>query len=71
MTLTPDVSFNDFMDKLCIKFEVARLDVKFKDEDGGKVSLKDESDYEMAIETIKETSKGKAEGRLEIWCADD
>lgn len=74
MTITPDVTFNEFLDKLCLKFEVTNLDVKFRDEDGGKVSLKDESDYEMAIETAKETAKGRpdgrSDGRLEIWCVD-
>jgi len=70
MALAPTTSFFDFMDKLCIKFGATALDVKFKDEDGGKVSLKDDGDYEMAIETAKESAQGKAEGRLEIWCVD-
>jgi hypothetical protein len=44
--------------------------LKFKDEDGGMVSLKDESDYELAIETARESAKGRSEGKLEVWCAD-
>ena len=44
--------------------------MKFKDEDGGKVTLRDESDYELAIETARESAKGKPEGKLEVW-ADD
>jgi len=72
MTLTPDTPFPDFMDKVMAKFykEANGLYLKFKDEDGGKVSLRDESDYELAIETARESAKGKAEGKLEIWCID-
>ncbi|GLB37380.1 putative NADPH oxidase regulator [Lyophyllum shimeji] len=72
MTLTPDVPFEEFMEKLAAKFDktLSMLGVKFKDEDGGKVTLRDESDYEMAIETARESSKGKPEGKLEIWCTD-
>ena len=72
LALTPDVHFVDFMGMLSSKFGIParRLDVKFKDEDGGRVSLKDEMDYEMALETAKESANGKAEGRLEIWCAE-
>jgi len=72
MTLTPDVPFGEFMDKVTAKFgkDVNGLSMKFKDEDGGKVSLRDESDYELAIETARENAKGKPEGKLEIWCQD-
>jgi len=70
MALPPGTSFLEFMNKLCIKFGATALDVKFKDEDGGKVSLKDDGDYEMAIETAKDSADGKAEGRLEVWSID-
>ena len=72
MTLTPDTPFSDFMDKVMAKFykEANGLSVKFKDEDGGKISLRDESDYELAIETARDSAKGRAEGKLEIWCSD-
>jgi len=72
MTLTPDTPFEEFMEKITIKFDksINGLGVKFKDEDGGKVTLRDESDYELAIETARESSKGKPEGKLEIWCTD-
>ncbi|KAH6914261.1 NADPH oxidase regulator NoxR [Coprinopsis sp. MPI-PUGE-AT-0042] len=69
MTLSPDLTFNEFIDKITAKFEMSWKDLrlKFKEEDGGKVSLRDESDYELAIETARENAKGKAEGKLEIW----
>lgn len=72
MTLSPDLSFSEFMDKVTGKFGKTSnaLGLKFKDEDGGKVTLRDESDYELAIETARESSKGKSEGKLEIWCTD-
>ncbi|OBZ69923.1 hypothetical protein A0H81_10584 [Grifola frondosa] len=43
-----------------------RLAMQFKDEDGGKVTLRDAMDYELAIETARESAKGRPEGRLEI-----
>ena len=72
LALTPDVSFSEFMGMLSSKFaiRVGGLDVKFKDEDGGQVSTKDDMDYEMALETAKESANGKTEGKLEIWCAE-
>lgn len=72
MALTPDVTFEEFMDKVTSKFGkgFGGLSLKFKDEDGGKVTLQDESDYDLAIETARESSKGKPEGKLEIWCSD-
>lgn len=72
MALTPETSFEEFMDKVTSKFgkPINGLGLKFKDEDGGKVTLRDESDYELAIETARESSKGKPEGKLEIWCTD-
>jgi tetratricopeptide (TPR) repeat protein len=73
MALTPETPFDEFMDKVTAKFgkNINGLTLKFKDEDGGKVSLRDESDYELAIETARESSKGKPEGKLEIWCSDN
>ncbi|KAF8973170.1 NADPH oxidase regulator NoxR [Flammula alnicola] len=69
MTLVPEIPFPEFMDKVTAKFQ-KELSLRFKDEDGGKVTLRDESDYELAIETARENSKGKSEGKLEIWCQD-
>ncbi|KAJ3827463.1 NADPH oxidase regulator NoxR [Lentinula raphanica] len=73
MALTPETTFEDFMDKVTSKFGkgFGGLGLKFKDEDGGKVTLQDESDYDLAIETARESSKGKPEGKLEIWCTDN
>lgn len=73
MALTPETSFEEFLEKVTAKFGkgINGLNLKFKDEDGGKVTLRDESDYELAIETARESSKGKPEGKLELWCTDN
>lgn len=72
MTLTPETPFDDFLEKVTAKFDrsLSGLGLKFTDEDGGKVTLQDESDFELAIETAREHAKGKPEGKLEIWCVD-
>ncbi|KAI0799961.1 hypothetical protein C8Q74DRAFT_1323316 [Fomes fomentarius] len=72
MALQPETPFEEFMDLVTRKFGVVpgALGMKFKDEDGGKVTLRDEMDYELAIETARHSAKGRPEGRLEIWCMD-
>ncbi|KAJ6497766.1 NADPH oxidase regulator NoxR [Mycena sanguinolenta] len=72
MALRPDTPFAEFMKTVTGKFgkNINELMLKFKDEDGGKVSLRDESDYDLAIETARESSNGKPEGKLVIWCSD-
>jgi neutrophil factor 2 len=70
MTLVPEMPFAEFWNRVADKFEMSpqTITLKFRDEDGGKVSLRDESDYELAIETARESAKGKPEGKLEVWC---
>jgi hypothetical protein len=72
MAITPEMRYEEFLERVTSKFSksVSGLQMKFKDEDGGKVSLKDDSDYELAIETAREHANGKSEGKLEIWCTD-
>lgn len=72
MTLTPDISFEEFVERVTSKFGTAMdgLGLKFKDEDDVKVTLRDGSDYELAIETVRASAKGRPEGKLEIWCTD-
>ncbi|KAF8506593.1 hypothetical protein F5888DRAFT_1643648, partial [Russula emetica] len=70
MALNPEVSFLEFKQRVAAKFETSLQSImlKFRDEDGGKVSLRDESDYDLAIETARESAKGRPEGKLELWC---
>jgi len=70
MALDPNVPLGEFRQRVAAKFETSSQSImlKFRDEDGGKVSLRDESDYELAIETARESAKGRPEGKLEVWC---
>lgn len=70
MALDPEIPFAEFRNRVADKFETSSqsITLKFRDEDGGKVSMRDESDYELAIETARESAKGKPEGKLEVWC---
>ncbi|KIJ65836.1 hypothetical protein HYDPIDRAFT_27064 [Hydnomerulius pinastri MD-312] len=72
MTFAPETTFEEFVERVTTKFGTAMngLGLKFKDEDGVKITLRDDSDYELAIETARESAKGKPEGKLEIWCTD-
>jgi hypothetical protein len=66
MALNPEVPHLEFMQRVAAKFEttVQSIALKFRDEDGGKVSLRDESDYELAIETARERpSRPRADQR--------
>lgn len=72
MAIPPDMPYNEFSERVRTKFGTAKAPLmKFADEDGAKVSLVDSMDFELAIETAREGAKGKAEGRLEIWCSAD
>ncbi|KAI1787818.1 hypothetical protein LXA43DRAFT_1027631 [Ganoderma leucocontextum] len=73
MALLPETPYEDFMEMVSRKFGVVvgAIGMKFKDEDGGKVTLRDDMDYELAIETARHNAKGRPEGRLEIWCVDE
>ena len=70
--MTPDMPFEEFVDRVTAKFGKALggLGMKFKDEDDGMITLADESDFELAVETARQVSRGRAEGKLEIWAAD-
>jgi hypothetical protein len=85
MTMTPDITFEEFVERVTSKFgrgsgggRGGGMTFKFRDEDGGMVTLRDESDFELAVETAREVAKmggkggamGGAEGKLEVWCQD-
>jgi neutrophil cytosolic factor 2 len=70
MTLDPEMPFAEFRQRVADKFKMSpqAMMLKFRDEDGGKVSMQDASDYDLAIETARESAKGRPEGKLEVWC---
>ncbi|KZO93930.1 hypothetical protein CALVIDRAFT_546511 [Calocera viscosa TUFC12733] len=72
MAISPSIGFDEFVDRVTRKFErpFDRLEMKFDDEDSVHVSLKDESDFDLAIETARESAKGRPEGRLQVWLSD-
>ena len=74
MAIPSQTGFDEFVDMVTGKFSRRWNDLsfKFKDEDGGKISLKDAMDWDMAIEVARETinPQGKPEARLEIWVSD-
>jgi len=69
MAMTPDVPFEEFFARVAEKFgrKVDEIQMKFADEDGAKVSLRDGSDYDLAIETARESAKGMPDGKLTVW----
>ncbi|WWC62247.1 uncharacterized protein I303_104843 [Kwoniella dejecticola CBS 10117] len=72
MSIMPSHTYKSFLQMLCTKFpEISSgaMDVKFKDEDGDILSMRDEGDFEAAIDVarILGESAGRGEGRLEIW----
>ncbi|CAG7854231.1 SubName: Full=Uncharacterized protein {ECO:0000313/EMBL:CCA67530.1} [Serendipita indica DSM 11827] len=69
MALTPDVPYEEFVDRVHAKFNktFGEMTMKFIDEDGMKVSLRDDSDYDLAIETARDSAKGKPDGKLVVW----
>ena len=69
MALDPTLSFVEFRQRVAAKFETTPQSImlKFRDEDCGRVSLRDESDYELAIKTARESAKGRPEGKREVW----
>lgn len=72
MAITSDMPFDEFVDRITQKFDKSfdGLGMKFKDEDGTLITLMDESDYDLALETARDGSKGKTERKLEVWCKD-
>ena len=58
MVVAPNISFTSFLEMVCAKFnyEFGALRLKFEDEDGTRVSLRDEGDWDMAVETAKDSS---------------
>lgn len=70
MSILPTISLFDFVDRIRGKFDLdATPSMKFKDEDGVQVSIKDEDDWEAAIDEARANSKGKDEGKLELTVA--
>ncbi|KAG8945430.1 hypothetical protein FRC04_000805 [Tulasnella sp. 424] len=72
MAVYPSTPFDEFVEMVTIKFKKGwnNLNCKFMDTDGSKVSLKDEMDWDMAIEVARESVKGRGEAKLDMWMVD-
>ncbi|KAG9308560.1 hypothetical protein JVU11DRAFT_11774 [Chiua virens] len=72
MTTSPLTSFDEFVERVTTKFGMllTELGMKFMDEDGTKITLRDQDDFKLAIETARENGNRKSEGKIEVWCAD-
>lgn len=78
MNLSASTLFSAFTARVAAKFGVVigALKLSFMDEDSVKITLRDEEDWDLAMETAMETGisiggqNGKTgmEGRLEVWC---
>lgn len=67
MAVPLETSFEELTDLITLKFGKSwdDLRLKFRDEDGGKISLKDPMDWDMAIEVARGT--GGPLKALEMW----
>ncbi|KAI9573193.1 hypothetical protein HD554DRAFT_2167476 [Boletus coccyginus] len=72
MTIPPRTSFDHFVERVTTKFgtSLTGLSMKFMDDEGTKISLRDEGDFEFAVETAREGARGRSEGKIEVWCID-
>ena len=70
MALKLVVPFLEFKQRVAVKFEtsVQSIDAQVPRRGRGKVSLRNKSDYDFAIETARESAKGRPESKLVLWC---
>jgi hypothetical protein len=72
MSLRPSDTLSVFLDALRSKMDdgAGVAVVRFRDEDGDMVTLRDEGDYEAAVDVARAMRRGGGrgeEGRLEVW----
>jgi hypothetical protein len=72
MAVPANIEYDEFVERVTSKFKrtLGELAIQFCDEDGARISLRDESDYELARGAARENARGRPEGRLEVWCRD-
>ncbi|KAG8859707.1 hypothetical protein FRB96_004281 [Tulasnella sp. 330] len=77
MLVAPSVSFSELRKRVCDKFEqpLLGLRMKFEDEDGTRMSIRDDEDWEMAVGAARTHMKalggGLGEGKLSVWCEEE
>ncbi|KAM0753663.1 hypothetical protein T439DRAFT_310458 [Meredithblackwellia eburnea MCA 4105] len=71
MSISPTMRLVDFEERVRRKFERENdMIIKYKDAEGAMVSIMDADDWESAMDEARENSKGRAEGKLEIWVSE-
>ncbi|GAA5997417.1 uncharacterized protein JCM10292_000247 [Rhodotorula paludigena] len=67
MNISPQVSLGEFVERVRRKFgSEQNLPIKYRDSDGGLVSILDADDWECAMDQACDSTDGKNKGRLEI-----
>lgn len=62
---------SEFKSKVIKKFSLgSRVSMKYQDEEGSRITLLDEDDWESAVDTARSYAKGRPEGKIEIWVED-
>lgn len=69
MSTFSDMDLRDFLSRLAVKLDRPPYDlaVRFRDEDGDMISLRDEGDWEAAMDCARSRASANGEGKLEVW----
>lgn len=69
IVISPKNDLVYFRQSLAEKFGLSsnRFEICFKDEDGDRVNIKDNGDWDAAIECARYVAAGRPEGKLEVW----
>lgn len=68
VVISSQIDLREFRTLLCDKFEIPdRFKLRFRDEEGDQVSLKDDGDWDAALDCARVVAAGRPEGRLDVW----
>ncbi|TIB02372.1 hypothetical protein E3P94_01160 [Wallemia ichthyophaga] len=72
MLVSNETSYDAFLNHILRKFDksAGSFRVRFKDEDGVKITVQDHSDLELAIDTARLHGNGRSDGKLDICRSD-
>lgn len=72
MAIAPTLQFPEFVEKIANKFRRSPQGVhlEFECDDGEKIAMEDEGDYDMAIETARALGEGTPNWKLSVWVLD-
>lgn len=69
MAISPTLPFPEFVEKIASKFRKNPKDfqLEFEYDDGEKIVMEDEGEYDMAIETARALGQGTPNWKLSVW----